>query len=104
MGIIKTDKDYSGLSNFVMGFDPEIVNYIKLGPDEYKKIKPEWQKQGFGDRISIVDKINLTNSTYWIELKNKKDHSKGLRMIIDIKTKKSLLLMASLSIGVGVGI
>ena len=103
MEIIKTDKDYPGLSVFVLGFNPEIVAYTKLGPNEYQKIKSRWQQQGLESRVKIVDGINLTNSTHWIELKNKNDQTKGLRMIIDTKTKTSLLLMASLSINAGVG-
>jgi len=104
MDIIKTDKDYNDLSKFVTGFNPEIINYIRLGPDEYKKIKPDWQEQGLGDRIKLVDKLNLNDSTYWIELKNKNDETKGLRMILDTKEKKSLLLIAALSIKAGIGI
>jgi len=104
MDIIKTDKDYNDLSKFVTGFNPEIINYIKLGPDEYKKVKPDWQEQGLGDRIKLVDKLNLNDSTYWIELKNKNDETKGLRMILDTKEKKSLLLIAALSIKAGIGI
>jgi hypothetical protein len=104
MEVIKTDKDYNDLSGFIKGFDPAIVDYIKLGPDEYKKMKLEWQKQGLGDRIGMVDKLTLTDSTYWIELKNKKDESKGLRMILDVKEKKSLLLIAALSIKAGIGL
>jgi hypothetical protein len=103
MEIIKTDKDYNDLSGFIKDFEPEVVSCIKLGADEYKKIKPEWQEQGFEDRIGAVDGIELTDSTYWIELKNKKDETKGLRMILDIKERKSLLLIASLSINVGIG-
>ena len=104
MDIIKTDKDYNDLSKFVTGFNPEIINYIKLGPAEYKKLKLEWQEQGLGDRVDMVDKLNLNDSTYWIELKNKSEETKGLRMIIDAKEKKSLLLIASLSIKAGIGI
>jgi len=104
MDIIKTDKDYNDLSKFVTGFNPEIIDYIKLGPDEYKNIKLEWQEQGLGDRVGLVDKLNLTDSTYWIEVKNKNDETKGLRMIIDAKDKKSLLLIAALSIKAGIGI
>ena len=104
MDIIKTDKDYNDLSKFVTGFNPEIIKYIKLGPTEYKKIKPEWDAQGFGDRINMVDKLDLNNSTYWIELKNKNDETKGLRTILDAKEKKSLLLIAALSIKAGIGI
>lgn len=104
MGMIKTDKDYNDLSKFIKDFDPEVVSYIKLGSDEYKKVKPEWQKQGFEDRITAVDKINLTDFCYWIELKDKKDETKGLRTILDVKEKKSLLLIASLSIKAGIGL
>ncbi|MCX6720631.1 MAG: hypothetical protein NTW11_02400 [Candidatus Staskawiczbacteria bacterium] len=103
MEIIKTDKDYSGLSTFVSGFDPEIITYKKLGPNEYKNLKQAWQSQGLADRVKLVDALTLTNSTYWIELRNKNDQTKGLRTIIDVKTKTSLLLMAALSINVGVG-
>ena len=103
MAIIKTDKDYSGLSDFVSGFDPEIVAYTKLSPNEYQKIKTGWQEQGLADRIRLVDGLTLTDSTYWVELKNINDQTKGLRMIIDTKTKTSLLLMASLLISAGVG-
>ena len=98
MNIIKGDKNYNNLSSFTKNIDPEISNYIKLGPTEYAAIKPEWQKQGFADRIKIVDGVNLTNSTYWIELKDKKNPNKGLQIIIDVQQKKSLLLMASLTI------
>ena len=104
MDIIKTDKDYNDLSKFVTGFNPEIIDYIKLGPNEYKKIKPDWQKQGLGDRVKMVDKLNLNDSTYWIELKNKSEETKGLRMILDTKDKKSLILIAALSIKAGIGI
>jgi len=104
MEMIKTDKDYDDLSEFIKDFEPEVANYIKLGEDEYRKIRPEWQEQGFGDRIGIVDKINLTASCYWIELENKKDETKGLRMILDVEEGKSLLLVASLSIKAGVGL
>ena len=98
MQVIKTDKDYANLSGFIKDFDPVVVNYIKLGPTEYTAIKPEWIKQGFADRIKIVDNVNLTNSTYWIEVKNKKDPNKGFQTIIDTNQNKSILLMASLVI------
>jgi len=104
MDIIKTDKDYNDLSKFVTGFNPEIIDYIKLSPNEYKKIRLEWQDQGFGDRIGIIDKISLTDFTYWIELRNKNDETKGLRIILDTKEKKSLLLIAALSVRAGVGL
>jgi hypothetical protein len=39
MEMIKTDKDYNDLSGFIEGFNPEVVSYLKLGPNEYKKIK-----------------------------------------------------------------
>ena len=102
MKVIKTDKDYNELSSFIKGFNPEVISYIKLGPNEYKAIRPIWQNQGFGDRIKIVDKIKLTDSCCWIEIKNKNDETKGLRMILDTKENKSLLLIASLSITAGV--
>jgi len=104
MEVIKTDKDYNDLASFISGFDPEIITYTKLGPAEYEKIKPEWQKQGLADRITAIDKINLTDSTYWIELKSRNDETKGLRTVIDTKTKKSLLLIAALSIKAGIGL
>ena len=104
MEIIKTDKDYNDLSDFIKDFEPGVANYIKLGQNEYRKIRLEWQEQDLGDRIGTVDKINLTDFTYWIELKNKKDETKGLRMVLDVKERKSLLLIASLSIKVGVGL
>ena len=103
MEIIKTDKDYDDLFEFIKDFDPEIIVYTKLGSDEYKKIKAEWLKQGFSDRIGVIDKINLTNSCYWVELKNKNDQTKGLRIILDVKEKKSLFLVASLSVEAGIG-
>lgn len=104
MEIIKTDKDYNELSGFIGDFEPEIVDYIKFGPNEYQAIKPKWQEKGLTDRIGLVDKINLTNSTYWIELKNKKDESKGLRIILNINERKSLLLIAALSVEAGLGL
>lgn len=104
MEMIKTDKDYDDLSEFIKDFEPEVANYIKLGKDEYRKIRPEWQEQGLGDRIGTVDKIDLTDFCYWIELENKKDETKGLRMILDVEEGKSLLLVASLSIKAGVGL
>jgi len=104
MEIIKTDKDYNDLSNFIKDFEPEIVSYEKMGPNEYEIIKPEWQEKGFEDRITAIDKITFTDSTYWIELKNKQDKTKGLRMILDVKEKISLFLVASLSIEAGIGI
>lgn len=102
--IAKADKDYAEVSNFVKDFSPEIVAYEKLGIAEYKKIKTEWEKQGLGDRIKLVDKLNLTENTYWIELKNKNDKDKGLRLVLDTKEKKSLLLIVSLAVNAGVGI
>ena len=98
MEIIKTDKDYSDLSQFVIDFDPEIITYTKFRPEEYAAVKSEWQEQGFGDRVALIDEVNLTNDTYWVELKNKNDETKGLRAIIDINQKKSLLLIGSLLI------
>jgi len=104
MEIAKTDKDYNDLSEFVKDFDPKIVAYDKFGQTEYNNIKQQWQEQGLNDRIGIIDKIELTDSTYWIELKNKNNEDKGLRMIFDIKEKKSLLLIATLNVEAGVGI
>ena len=104
METIKTDKDYADLLTFINGFNPEITNYIKLGRNEYDEIKPDWGKQGFGDRIKIIDEINLNNFTYWIELKNKNDETKGLQTIIDVQKNKSLLLIATLSIKASVGL
>ena len=103
MEIIKTDKDYSELSKFIEGFDPKIVAYIKLGPNEYGKIKPEWQEAGFEERTKIIDGLKLTEYTYWVELKNKHHETKGLRTILDTKENKSLLLMASMSVSAGIG-
>ena len=102
MEIIKTDKDYNELSGFIKGFNPEVIKYIKLGPNEYKTLKPIWQNEGFADRIKIVDKIKLTDFCYWIEIKNKNDETRGLRIILDTKENKSLLLIASLSISTGI--
>jgi len=104
MEIIKTDKDYAELSEFIKDFEPQIVSYEKLGPAEYGIIKIEWQNAGFEERIKMVDEIKLTDSTYWIELKNKNDETKGLLVLLDVKEKKSFLLIAALSISVGVGI
>ena len=103
MEIIKTDKDYNELSGFIKGFDPKVITYIKLGPNEYKTLRPIWQNQGFADRVKIIDKIKLTDSCCWIEIKNKNDETKGLRMILDTKENKSLILIASLLINTGVG-
>jgi len=104
MQIIKTDKDYNDFSDLVKNFNPEIAGYIKLEPEEYAKIKPEWQKQGFGDRVAAIDKIKLTDSTYWVELKNKNDETKGLRALLDLAEKKSLFLAGSISINASVGL
>jgi hypothetical protein len=103
MEIMKTDKDYNDYSNLTKDFNPEIAGYMKLGPQEYQKIKPQWQEQGFGDRISAIDKIKLTDSTYWVELKNRNDETKGLRALVDIKEKKSLFMAASVLVVSGVG-
>jgi len=104
MEIIKTDKDYNELLTFIGNFDPEIIEYKKLGPDEYKSIKDNWQKEQLNERIALVDKISLTDSTYWVELKNLNDKTKGLRMVIDTKEKKSFLLIAAMFVSADVGI
>jgi len=105
MEIIKTDKDYNDLADFVKNFDEiEVVDYKKLGLNEYKNIKEMWQAENLDDRIALVDKINLTDSTYWIEVKNRTDTTKGLRMVLDTKENKSLLLIATMSISAGIGI
>ncbi|MEI7424666.1 MAG: hypothetical protein WCK10_00915 [Candidatus Staskawiczbacteria bacterium] len=101
MQIAKTDKDYAEVSSFLVNFDPEIITYTKLGLTEYNKLKPEWKNQGFEDRINLIDKLTLTNSTYWIELKNKNDETKGLRLVLDTKENKSILLIVSLSVSAG---
>lgn len=102
--IAKADKDYADISNIMVNFDPKIKTYEKLGPEEYSKIKSKWKDEGFESRIELVDKITLTNSTYWIEITNNNDENKGLRMILDTKENKSLLLIAALSVSAGVGI
>lgn len=104
MEMIKTDKDYNDLLSFVNGFDPEVVDYVKIGPKEYKKLKTDWQNQGLAERVKSVDQISLTNFTYWVELKNKNDTTKGLITILDTKEKKSLLLIATLAVEANLGI
>ena len=105
MEIIKTDKqDYKDLTKFVQNFSPEITSYIKLGPNEYNNIKTKWTKEGFQYRIPLIDKLKLTDSTYWIEMSNTNDASKGLLTIIDTKTQKCLLLIGALSVKASVGI
>jgi len=104
LDIIKTDKDYNEAVGFIKGFNPEIVSYLKFGPAEYQKIKKEWQEKGLKKRIENFDKIGLTGSTYWVEIRDKNDSTKGLIAIIDVKEKKSLLLMLSLSIKANVNI
>ncbi len=104
MQMIKTDKDYKDFSDLVKNFNPEIVNYIKLGSAEYEKIRPEWQEEGFGDRVAAIDKIKLTDSTYWVELKNKNDETKGLRALLDLAGKKSLFLAGSILINASLGL
>lgn len=104
MDIIKTDKDYNDLSDFLKGFNPQLVTYIKFGPNEYKTIKPEWVKQGLAGRTDLIDKVTLTDSTYWVKVVDKKTTSKGLQAVIDITSRKSLLLIASMSIEAGIGL
>lgn len=104
MEIVKSDVNYSDIEKFLENFEPEIFVYNKLGESEYQKIKPEWKKQGFGDRVDLIDKIDLTDSTYWIELKNKKEETKGLRVVLDIKEKKSLLIIPTLSVKAGMSL
>jgi hypothetical protein len=101
MEIMKTDKDYNDYSNLTKDFNPEIAGYMKLGPQDYEKIKAEWKEQGFGDRISAIDKINLTDSTYWVELKNINDEKKGFRVLVDTKEKKSLFTAAFVFVEMG---
>lgn len=104
MQIVKTDAGYNNISKFMDNFDPELISYSKLGAGDYQKIKPEWQKQSLESRVSLVDKVALTNSTFWVEIKNKNDSTKGLLVILDTKEKKSLLLITTLSVKVSAGI
>lgn len=101
--IAKTDKDYADIANLMENFNPEIIAYEKLGSTEYQKVKSIWKDQGFESRIGLVDKITLTDSTYWVELRNKNDETKGLRLILDTKENKSLLLIAAMSVSAEVG-
>lgn len=103
MAIVKTDSNYNDFTSLVKNFNPELVNYLKLGPEEYKTLRAQWEKQGLSDRNKLTDAVKLTDSTYWVELKNKNDKSRGLFAIIDTKEKKSLLIIASISIEAGIG-
>ena len=104
MDIIKTDKDYNSLSGFLKDFDPKLATYIRLGPKEYEAIKPVWQKKGFDGRIDLIDKITLTDSTYWAEIANKNGGDKKLLALLDITSPSPLLLIVSMSVTAGVGI
>jgi len=104
MEMIKTDKDYNDLTTFIKNFEPQIAIFTKFSPTDYKRIKPGWQKQGRESIIKIVDEVSLNKSTYWIEIKDTKDKTKGLMTILDLKNKKSVLLMASLSIEASLGL
>jgi len=104
LDIMKTDKDYNDFSDITSNFDPETAVYTKLGPQEYQEIRQEWQKQGLQDRISAIDKITLTDSTYWVELKNKNDETKGLRALVDIRAGESLFMAGSLLIQANIGL
>ena len=103
MEILNGSSGYSEFLSKAKNFEPELSNYFKLDPNGYEKIKPQWQEQGFGDRVAAIEKLNLNNSTYWVELKNK-NQGPSLFAVLDLKAKKSLLIIGSLSIKTGVGI
>jgi hypothetical protein len=103
MDIVKVDKDYSDFNGLVKSFSPELVDYEKMSPQEYKILRAKWEKEGLDSRNKLTDAVKLTDSTYWVELVNKNDKSRGLLAIIDIKEKKSLLIIASISIEAGIG-
>lgn len=103
MEILNGSSSYDEFLSKAKNFEPELSNYFKFGPVEYEKIKPQWKMQGFEDRFPIIDKINLNNSTYWVELKNK-NQGPDLFAILDLKAKKSLLIIGSITIKAGVGL
>ena len=103
MGILQNSSDYAEFLASAGSFDPELGNYFKLGPAEYQQIKPQWQEQGFEDRFAIVDELNLTDSTYWVELKNKVK-GPNLLTIVDINQKTCLLVMGSIVIEAGMSL
>jgi uncharacterized protein YxeA len=103
MDIVKTDKDYNDFTSLVKNFDPELTGYKKFGPEEYKTLRADWEKQGLSDRNKLTDAVKLNDYTYWVELVNKNDKSRGLYAVIDTKEKKSLLIIASISIEAGIG-
>ena len=103
MDIIKTDKDYPDFLTVDKNFYPVLADYEKLGPAEYKIKRAEWIKQNLSSRTDLLDKLQLTDSTYWVELKNKNDENKGLLAVIDTKQNKSLLIIATVYIKANVG-
>ena len=106
MEIVKTDKDYNDALSIIKDFAPELVNQIKLGPTEYQKLKPQWEKEGsdMAGISQVIDAINLNDSTYLVSIQNKNDKTKGLLAVIDTNTKKSLAVIATIKIEAGVGI
>ena len=101
--ILQTSPDFAEFLASAGTFDPELGDYLKLGPAEYQQIKPKWQQDGFEDRTKIIDELNLTDSTYWVQLKNKRQ-GPDLLTIVDINQKTTLLVMGSIVIKAGVGL
>lgn len=102
MSIIFTDVDYADFNLFYPEFEPDLKSYIHFSKSDYLKLREVWivddAKKVF---IPIVDKLELTENTYFVEFVGKVNINTGLIAIVDIKTNESLKIISVMKMNVG---
>jgi hypothetical protein len=102
--IVKADKDYDSFIGIVGSFEPEIINISSLSPKQYDSLKDKWdgEDSNMNGMSEFIDELDLTDSTYMVEMKDSSPSFNGLLSIIDAEKKESLLIVHRVTINAGI--
>jgi hypothetical protein len=92
--IVKTDSDFSEFNEIHPNFQPKLVNYVPVTKNGFEQIKKAWQETDKEIYIGIIENLELTNSTYFVEFVSKNNSNQFLISIMDIKNNNSLKIIS----------
>lgn len=102
MSIVSTDKDYVEFIRAYPNFQPELKSYFLLTKTNYSKLKKSWGEDSEMEvYIGIIDEIELTESTYFVEFVSLDNNKYGLISILDIDKNISLKLISRIKMDFG---
>lgn len=102
MRIVSTDKEYDEFIQLYPNFRPELKSYFSLTKNNYPKLKESWKNDSeMNVYIEIIDEIELTESTYFVEFISLDNNKYDLISILDIDKNVSLKLISKVKMNFG---